>query len=890
MSASLEPAGLLFVRIAGLPVEVMAPFASPLCRDHLLRLEAAEAALEAARQQLVDHIFPLISGAAPERRRFLLAVKRDAYNGRSIAKYAARPEWQEYLQSARAAADRAFELEQELGRLEAELASLFAAELEREHQALLPHLENGTFLRAINLGSPLVAGQLANLPRSGSAAFSRRDKRLQASLLRYLSRAALKLSPFSSFTPLALGELGETPGAAAWLTESFGERSLLRVQPAFLDQVSALLLSCRAFQALLEVQVNPTLEEVAPGTFRWLRSGHWQVEAEPPRMFYHPDAFLKSALKDRLMIELSRWPGRRWSRLDELETELRSSLPELSPGQLATRFEQLRRLGFLLFELPWSGNTRHLDAEMGAMLGAAADPALETLGRAIGRLAELESLFADEPQAGAAIAALDRQVEVIWQLSLGLAPAAAAGIPYVRIKENQFFDDVLRAPALAPNAPLLRLPGRRLRELSAAAWPLVHFANLADRRFEFLHALNDLLAEQWPGENEIGIFEVFEKAKSLFAAFIRWEKDGQTAAFAPSESAAALELAALRREVRAALNAAAYSEAGASFLDPTRLAAALALIPAAYRCELGPCLFVQPADAEGRLWVANRLYEGSGRYSSRFLALLDAETYGRFAHSFLAAAGDGSEARPFLLDLMFAQGDTLNVHLPLTSRYVAYPGEGIEAAAAVKVELGALRVRRGEPGQLPTLVDQQGLRYLPVHLSGAARRFLPTLFRFLSFFGPSELLLQLPASHLHVCGAATVRERMTLGNLVLLRQRWVFDQQDLPAGLQDLSELEAYRAIDRWRRQHGMPEKVFLIENVHHATRKDLYKPQYLDLTSPLFVALLRSALKQHQGVVSFEEMLPESGAAPVGPNGQGYLIEVLAEAPACSVGMEKSS
>ncbi len=888
----LEPSAsgpLFLLRIAGLPTAVMEPFASPLCRDLLQRLAAGEAALSAARERLAEEIFPLVHGAAPDVRRFLLAVKRDAYNGRTIAKYARQPEWEAHLGAARATAEELRQLEAAGEDDLAAFAAAFEAERAREHAALLPHLEDRRLLRAIALGSPLVAEQLRGLPRA-SGGLGRKEKRLESSLLRYLSRAAFKLSPFSSFTPVALALAGrgrESPLSwAEWLAAETVEKPLLRVQPAFLDQLGALLLAHRPFQLGLAAEINPSLGEIEPGIARWYRPGHWYFDTERQAMRYTPDAFLKSPLKDPLLALLTGEPGAAYPSLRALEERVAAHFPQLEADQVAARIEKLRRLGVLLLRLPWPSNSPHLEQAMSRCLAEQADRRLQELGALLGSLAAAEESLAEAAEPVPALAALDGRVDAIWELGRDLAPGAPDA-PYVRIKDGQFFDDVLRTAAGAPEgAPLLAVAAARLESLLDQAAPLVDLASLADARFDFLVQLGDLLAEAYPAGGEIGLFEAFDRAKPLFSAFGIFEKgSGEKGErlFDPRGAAAAAELAELRRAANAAAATAAISEDGVTRLDPVLLAQAAALVPAAYRCPVGPCLFVQPADPAGSRYVVNRIYEGTGRYSSRFGPLLGAAAYERFAAQFRAAAGDGSAERPFLLDLIHAQGDTLNVHLPLTARLLAHPGDHVAAAPAALVALADLRVRLGGPGELPSLADREGKRYLPVQLGGAARRFLPTLFRFLSYFGPSEILPRLPPAAVRPLGDGKVRDRLVLGDLILLRRRFAFTREALPAELFGASESEAYRAVDGWRRRHGMPEKVFLIENVYHPTRSDLYKPQYLDLTSPLFVALLRAALKTHEGAISFEEMLPEPDAAVADRRGNRYFAELLVERPSAT-------
>jgi len=874
MSPRSSRPGLVFVRMAGLPVEAMAPFASVLCLERLRCLEQLGSELERAREELVGALYPLVHGAAPQARRFLLALKRDAFNGRSVLKYAEAAEWPELEAEARAGAERVIALEKRLAAQQRVFEEGFAQEQAREARRLGEYLTHRELLRAIALGSPLVATQLGRLRHFGGKP-GRREKKLQLSLLRYLSRAAFKLSPFSTFTPLALGELDEElDGAVELLPGEWRHESLLRVQPAFLDQVITVLLENQTFRLGLPLAINATLEETEPRRFRWFRPGHWSFEQEKAAFRYNPDAVLKVELKDELILRLVaelRAGGNRT--LAVTLKNLEELLPEVPCEQIALTLEKLRGLGFFHLKVPWPNNALHLEAAIAEALGPG------PLGVALAALVQDERAFAAAEDPASALEKLDARVDEIWKCCLALA-GRDPSIPYVRVKEGQFFEDVLRAPATdAGGGGLLRLPAGRLRELCAQAEPLVLLSDFLDRRHDFLQHVGAILEQNWAGETEVGLLEVFDKVKSLFAEWTRAERSGHSGpSFNIGGLAVVEELARRRHEVRAAVAELVSSQDGESRIDSAGLAALVASLPAACR-PLGPCLFLQPADTQGQRWVVNRIYEGTGRYSSRFTALLEEPLHQRFVAPFLGASMPRPGEGPwYLLDLLFAQGDTLNVRRQMTARLVTHPGEIAEASAGAHVSLGELRLRRGGAGEPPTLVDGAGRRFVPVHLGGAARRYLPTLFRFLSLFGPSELQVELPPARISSVLGASRRERLLLGDLILQRQRWIFELESLPAELFEGSEEAAYAELDRWRRRHDLPCRVFLIENVHHATRSDLYKPQFLDLSSPLFVSLLRSALKVHRGAVCFEEMVPSPELGAPAASSDRWLFELLVE------------
>ena len=58
-----------------------------------------------------------------------------------------------------------------------------------------------------------------------------------------------------------------------------------------------------------------------------------------------------------------------------------------------------------------------------------------------------------------------------------------------------------------------------------------------------------------------------------------------------------------------------------------------------------------------------------------------------------------------------------------------------------------------------------------------------------------------------------------------------------------------------------VPDRVFVIEKISKAHRKAVYKPQYIDFTSPLLVSVFQAAVKEAE--ITLEEQLPEPAVFP---------------------------
>src|SRR4029077_2391721 len=145
----------------------------------------------------------------------------------------------------------------------------------------------------------------------------RRENRLHLGLLRYVSRAALKLSPFSTLTRIALVSLDTLDGDAAeplaWTGGGWSERSLLRLRRYLIEQDLELLCRYRPFREGLTLRPSSTLEPGAPGSYRLIRPERWTVDAEAGRLRHQSasrvEMHLPGALVERVFAALAGGAG-----------------------------------------------------------------------------------------------------------------------------------------------------------------------------------------------------------------------------------------------------------------------------------------------------------------------------------------------------------------------------------------------------------------------------------------------------------------------------------------------------------------------------------------------------------------------------------------------------
>jgi hypothetical protein len=156
---------------------------------------------------------------------------------------------------------------------------------------------------------------------------------------------------------------------------------------------------------------------------------------------------------------------------------------------------------------------------------------------------------------------------------------------------------------------------------------------------------------------------------------------------------------------------------------------------------------------------------------------------------------------------------------------------------------------------------------------------MPPLLKFLTAFGPGEVKTILPARGSCKVQDMQVLNRLVLDNVVLMRKRWMGSAAELLGEIAALADDRVFTVINQWRLARGIPDRVFQIEKTpERFFSENVYKPQYIDFTSPLFVSIFRTALKADAKRLILEEMLPGPEAFPRDENGQRWAAELQIE------------
>jgi hypothetical protein len=869
---------LLLARVSGIPGTTMNQFSSDFCEEWLPMESSLNEELAAIRAGLAERLHDLVRLASPELRRFLLAVRRDAFNGRTLTRHRADSRWCELARLADPLAEQALCLEDRLASWRAEYASAYHRWRAREHRMLLSVLEDRGFRRGLALASPVLAEAAERARLADPAVLGRRKSRLDLGLLRYASRAALKLSPFSTLTRVALGRVdGEAPEPLAWTESEWNERPLLRMSRFQAEELLELFHRYRPFREGLLVARNPTLEEISPERYRFFRPERRVPDVQGGKLRHESASLVEMSLPLTLVADVFREVGEG----SRVYRRLTAALAAEPGGTEAARLalDALIEAGVLLLESPWPSNEPHLEKRLLAHLRTLDEsPELTAVIHALDLLVALEEGFSEAVEPARSLVEIDHTLNNLWRATASLANLDP-GIGRFRGQSGDVCEDVLLVSART-GQEILRVSRKSIREIVRSAEPWARLVAFQGHRFDFLHTLAAFLSQRWPGRGEVGFLDLFGAAQPLWREYRKLTSSGAgswRSPFNPMGLEVVETLASLRVEVWTRLQEILRSLPAGAPLSLEVLEDLAARIPESYAPPLGPCLFVQPTDATADLWVLNRVFEGTGRYGSRFTAAMDEDTRHRYTGHYIRAAIRPVAGEPAdLVDLMWSRRDTLNVHAVQTARVLAIPGETLDRRTAEPVELRDLRVSQNGVTGLPRLTDSTGRCILPVHLGGTACRMMPFVIQFLAQWGPGEMRAPRSPVPARQKGGVRVLERLTAGCLVLARRRWIVSMgENLRRETAAMSEEEAFAALNRWRMKLDLPERLFWIEKMHYHSIEEVYKPQYLDFTSPLFVEVFRSALRINHDPLTFEEVLPGPGDLPSGPGGERRAVEL---------------
>lgn len=278
--------------------------------------------------------------------------------------------------------------------------------------------------------------------------------------------------------------------------------------------------------------------------------------------------------------------------------------------------------------------------------------------------------------------------------------------------------------------------------------------------------------------------------------------------------------------------------------------------------------------------VVNETGGGQGGLLGRFADLLGPGD-GDLAARLSAWVNSGRGELPALE--LTAIGDWNNLHpvLGVTGKVLKWPAECPTTEAAERgvetVQLRDLRLRADAADETLYFVDRTGRVvspcYLglvpPVNFRGALGMLL---FLIDPWVGESEVGGRRDRRSVPLAPPSGVEfyPRRESGRVVLRRARWRFPISEIPVRRKGEVDFDFFLRVRRWRHEHGLPEEVFAAVERNAVEFDPKYrKPVWVNFGSPHSLELLRQILVADAPAVTLTEALPTPGEHWVpGPGG----------------------
>jgi hypothetical protein len=876
----------LMVRVAGLPFDTLDGLRCPRSQRWAPVLLDAEDALRREADLLGDELAAAIGTLDDQRtRRALLGLRRDVHNLRrpprrsSAMALAARVSPATALRLGRWLA--AYDELDRLRQLAARLLDLEAARSRSHLQRLLadPRLRSGLLLAA-----PALEAQLGAYTTGSPRLAPKRARKVERSAVSYAYRVAAKPSPFSTFTAVAPGVLAASDEEVA--DQVLPERWTSRAR------VSVVVLS-RLYDAVLADPARRADLPLVPAS-GWVR--------DADRVRYVRRSVRGGDAAATVTLDSARDQLFFLRRSDLLEGMLELVSRDPSPLHREVAAWLADRLGAGLDECEhYLGALLDLGLLQVPLLATdvhTTDP-LRTFQAALGRIArpwadELATSLAEPVRCLDAYPDADPEHRrtLLAELRHGLAGALhVLGAGPESLPSSLLYEDATATerPLVVASAewrPLLEEPLRSLeRVLPAFDQTLRHRRTLHGfflARFGAGGRCDDLLRLVHDFHEDI-----YEEYQAHAARTPRIDDDGRLAGdpnWLADPAIEALDRARRLFADRLGALVAARPQATEVEVPGNLLDEVAALVGHGAAGFTAVTHFLQRA---GDLVVHNSAFGGLAFPFSRFTHWLDEDVTERLRARVRATA----PADAILAEVTGGFATTnLNLHRPLTDHEIVCPGEVSVAPPERRIPLADLVLEHDVATDRLRLVSgQSGREVVPVYLGYLVPQALPAISRTLLLLSPSTTYWLDPwagAPSPPVHDGVGHRPRVRMGNLVLSRRSWTVDVGDLPAattgraGADPHAEARDFLEWQRWRRRHGIPDRVFAtVRPPAGATAAGPRpKPQLLDFGSVLSLGTFRAGLPHPDSRVELTELLPDQGHLHVTTPAGAHVAELAVE------------
>jgi hypothetical protein len=227
--------------------------------------------------------------------------------------------------------------------------------------------------------------------------------------------------------------------------------------------------------------------------------------------------------------------------------------------------------------------------------------------------------------------------------------------------------------------------------------------------------------------------------------------------------------------------------------------------------------FVQSGSATGRpdggRLVLNQAYSGLTVMFSRFAHSLEAEGAG--ARQLLAETlRRHTPPGAVYAELRGGYETTnLNIHPSITDYEIVCPGDISARPPGQQISLADISmVHDGQADRVRLMSRRLGREVIPLYLGFLVPMALPEVQQVLMCFAPggmAQIDLWAGTGQPVPAEGVTMYPRLVLGDLVLQRRMWKLSKDVFPFRNPRHTDAEHLLKVQRWRREHGMPDRVF---------------------------------------------------------------------------------
>ncbi|MGO4462541.1 lantibiotic dehydratase [Streptomyces sp. M-16] len=895
------------LRVAGLPLTAADALRCADTRRWADDVLTAEDALRADAQWLSEALHRAVGATDPDPggpdaagRRALLRLRRQIHNGRPPAdpEGALRTLADFGGPRAGAAVERLggwLLRAGELAKLLAEGEALLAADLGRGRAALRELLADERLRHGLLLASPVLEGQLdayAEATADGAVPQGRARK-AERSVLAYLFRTACKTSPFSTFTGVATGRFTAEGGPEGIRVEDRWS-SHVRLNVVVLARLAELVLADPVRRRDLPLRPAPGWGR-EEDRIRYVRrsvtagddSAAVTFDAVRDRLFF----LRRSGTLDRLLAlfaEREEAVGRPELRHRELADWLAAE-HGAPPAECEAYIAALLELGMV--RAPCLDTQVHSGDPVRSFQGALRAlerPWAEALA---GLLEEPARVLERYPHADRA-----ERAELLRALRTGLrraqeelgAPADAA------LPQTLVYEDVSAGRELPAPAPAWAREGSGGGALRSVERILPAFDLTLAQRITFEGFFTARYGRGGRCEDLLGLVhdfheDFFDQYLSFTARRTPFDARGE---YVPEENWLGLPgiraLDAARRAFTGRMREhwAAYEERGGGAElrltedDVEAVAGELEPVVPGFAPRCHHVQLARDPATGAELTVLNRSYGGLSFPFSRFTHVYGDQD-GRPSLDGQLRATAAAVTPPGAVFAEVTGGPVttnLNLHGRLTDHEIVCPGESGTLPEERLLRLDDLYAQHvPETGRVVLRSRRLGVEVIPVYLGYLVPLALPAVPRTLLLLSPSsmsplDVWAGVPDAVAN--GGVSARPRVVHGDVVLSRRSWTTTAGQLP--VHGAREAAHFLEWQRWRRAHGLPERVFATVSAGPSALGA--KPQYVDFASLLSLSAFEPLLREGGHRVVFREMLPDPGALHTFSERGAHVAELAVE------------